>query len=103
VTTVSATKRKLILQNFDFSVTELTNSTSNKVENLFEKLNVHKPVDVQCCFLKFQHHQNLQAAFNSIKNVLLHCGRCESNKLHSIFKKGQFLNMNVFDFVFRSY
>jgi hypothetical protein len=27
VTTVSATKRKLILQNFDFSVTELTNST----------------------------------------------------------------------------
>jgi hypothetical protein len=76
---------------------------SNKVENSFEKLNVHKPVDVQCCFLKFQHHQNLQATFNSIKNVLLHCGRCESNKLHSIFKKGQFLNMNVFDFVFRSY
>ncbi len=35
--------------------------------------------------------------------VLSHCGRCESNKLHSIFKKGQFLNMNVFDFVFRLY
>ena len=70
MTTVSATKRKLILQNFDFSVTELTNSTSNKVENLFEKLNAYKPVDVQCCFLKFQHHQNLQAAFNSIKSYL---------------------------------
>jgi hypothetical protein len=60
VTTVSATKRKLILQNFDFSVTELTNSTSNKVENPFEKLNVHKPVDVQCCFLKSLHHRNHQ-------------------------------------------
>ena len=90
MTTVSATKRKLILQNFDFSVTELTNSTSNKVENLFEKLNVYKPVDVQCCFLKFQHHQNLQAAFNSIKMYFYIVVNVKVTNYIAYLRKGNF-------------